>query len=129
MDFSAFDHRRAEDLAAQAEAAWGHTPAWQEFAARPRQKGDNERNGQALMELIGLFGKERPASPDAPQSAAFVRQLQSFITQHYYTCTDEVLLGLADVYETPDFTRSIDRAGGEGTAAFLAQAIRCTLQG
>ena len=127
MDFTAFDAHRTADLTAQAEAAWGHTPAWQEFISRPRQKGELARNGEALMELIALFGKERPASPDAPEATAFVRQLQSFITQHYYTCTDEVLLGLADVYETPDFTRNIDRAGGEGTAAFLARAIRCTL--
>lgn len=128
MDFNTFDERRAEDLAAQAEAAWGHTPAWQEFAARPLSKDDHARNGQALMALIGLFGKERPASPADPDAAAFVRQLQHFITQHFYTCTDEVLLGLADVYETPDFRRNIDREGGEGTADFLAAAIRCTLQ-
>ena len=128
MNFSALEENRTADLAAQAEAAWGHTAAWKEFASRPRQKGENERNGQALMALIGLFGKDRPASPDAPEAAAFVRELQGFITRHYYTCTDEVLLGLADVYETPDFTRNIDRAGGEGTAAFLAAAIRATLK-
>lgn len=127
MDFSAFDARHAADLAAQAEAAWGHTPAWQEFAARPRQPGDNARNGQALVELIGLFGKSRPAAPNAPQAIAFVRELQRFITRHFYTCTDEVLLGLADVYETPDFRTRIDRAGGEGTAHFIAAAIRFTL--
>lgn len=127
MNFSAFDARHAADLAAQAEAAWGDTPAWQEFAARPRQPGDNERNGQALMELIALFGHSRPATPDDPQATAFVRELQHFITHHFYTCTDEVLLGLADVYETPDFRSRIDHAGGEGTARFIAAAIHCTL--
>ena len=128
MDFSAFDDRRAADLAAQAKAAWGDTPAWREFAARPCQPGDHARNGQALMELIGLFGKNRPASPDAPEAADFVRELQGFITRHFYSCTDEVLLGLADVYETPDFRRNIDREGGEGTADFLAAAIRAAMR-
>ena len=128
MDFSAFDDRRAEDLAAQAEAAWASTPAWQEYASRPRKKGENERSGRELMELIGEFGRTRPASPDAPEAAAFVRKLQRFITQRFYTCTDEVLLGLADLYETPDFSRNIDRAGGVGTAALLAAAIRCTVK-
>ena len=129
MSFDAFNDHRAADLAAQAEAAWGETPAWQEYASRPRKKGDNERNGQALMTLIGQFGRSRPSSPDDPMAAAFVRTLQQFITDHFYTCTDEVLLGLADVYETPDFRRNIDREGGEGTAELLAAAIRCTLQG
>jgi len=127
MDFSAFDNRRADDLAAQAEAAWGSTPAWQEYASRPRKKGDNERSGRELMELIGDFGRNRPASPEAPEAAAFVRKLRVFITERFYTCTDEVLLGLADVYETPDFRKNIDRAGGEGTADFLAAAIRHTM--
>lgn len=128
MDFDAFNDHRSEDLAAQAEAAWGNTLAWQEYAARPRKKGDNERNGQELMTLIGQFGRTRPASPADPAAAAFVRTLQQFITDRFYTCTDEVLLGLADVYETPDFRRNIDREGGEGTAEFLAAAIRFTLQ-
>lgn len=128
MDFSAFDEHRAADVAAQAEAAWGHTPAWQEYTARPRSTGENEQNGQALMTMIGDFGRIRPASPADPAASAFVRQLQAFITRHFYTCTDEVLAGLADVYEAPDFRRNIDRAGGEGTAEFLAAAIRHTLQ-
>ena len=127
MDFSAFNDNRTADMAAQAEAAWGHTPAWQEYAARPRKKGDAERSGQELMDMIGDFGRNRPASPSEPDAHAFVRRLQAFITQRFYTCTDEVLLGLADVYETPDFRRNIDRAGGEGAAAFLAEAIRSAL--
>ena len=128
MDFSAFDDKRAADLASQAQAAWGETPAWQEYAARPRRKGEAERSGHELMSLIGEFGRTRPASADAPEAAAFVRRLQAFITERFYTCTDEVLLGLADVYETPDFRRNIDRAGGEGTAELLAAAIRHTLR-
>lgn len=127
MDFSTFNENRAADMAAQAEAAWGNTPAWQDYASRPRRKGENEQNGKELMALIGQFGHSRPASPADPAAHAFVRQLQAFITQRFYTCTDEVLLGLADVYETPDFRRNIDRAGGEGTADFLAAAIRSAL--
>lgn len=130
MDFSAFDTRRQEDFTAQAEAAWGDTPAWQEYAQREksRKPGDNARAGEALMALIGEFGQQLPEDPAAPRAQAFVAQLQQFITSHFYTCTLPVLRGLADMYETPEFRRSIDRAGREGTAAFLAQAIRifCT---
>lgn len=127
MDFTAFDKRKAEDYAAQAEAAWGHTDAWQDYAKRERtrQPGENQRSGEELMALLAGFGHDRPASPDSPEASAFVRKLQAFITQRFYTCTDAVLLGLADMYETADFRRNIDRAGGEGTAALLAAAIRC----
>lgn len=126
MSFAEFDHRQEQDYARQAQAAWGETAAWQEYAQRQehRSPADNARAGQQLMEMIGAFGRNRPANPDAPEAAAFVRRLQAHITAHFYTCTDEVLLGLADMYETGDFRRNIDKAGGEGTAAFLALAIR-----
>ena len=127
MDFTAFDKHEAEDYARQAEAAWGQTAAWQEYAVRQQKRapGDNERAGQEMMAMIGQFGRSRPARPDSPEAQAFVSRLQAFITEHFYTCTDDALLGLADMYETDSFRRSMDKAGGEGTASFLAAAIRC----
>lgn len=129
MDFSAFDKRQMEDYARQAKAAWGHTDAWQDYTSREntRQPGDSAVYGQQLMALLGQFGRTRPVSPDHPESQAFVGQMQTFITDHFYACTDEALLGLADLYETDRFRRRIDHAGGEGTAGFLARAIRIRL--
>ena len=126
MDFSVFDEHRQADYAAQAKAAWGDTAAYQEYEQRERsrQPGDNARNGQTLMAMLGEFGRSRPADPADPAAQAFVARLQQFITDHFYTCTEPVLLGLADSYETPAFRGNIDREGGEGTADFLAQAIR-----
>ncbi|MBQ7850277.1 MAG: MerR family transcriptional regulator [Clostridia bacterium] len=126
MDFSAFEKHRKEDHAAQAREAWGHTDAWKEYEDREsrRQPGDSERYGGDLMALLGEFGHTRPEEPADPAAQAFVARLQQFITDHFYTCTTPVLQGLADMYETPDFRRNIDRAGGEGTADFLARAIR-----
>lgn len=126
MDFSAFEKHTQDDYAAQAKAAWDETSAWQEYAARERSRnaGDSARYGQQLMDMLGEFGRCRPQSPSDPDAQAFIQRLQRFITEHFYTCTDEILSGLADMYETPDFRRNIDRAGGEGTAAFIAEAIR-----
>lgn len=126
MDFSAFDKRRMEDYTQQAEAAWGNTEAWQDYARREktRQPGDSAAYGRELMDMLGKFGRSRPASPEAPEAQAFVAGLQDFISQHFYTCTTPVLRGLADMYETDDFRRNIDQAGGEGTATFIAEAIR-----
>ena len=54
-----------------------------------------------------------------------VQQLRDHITANFYTCTVPILRGLADMYDGGgDFTRSIDQAGGKGTAAFLAGAMR-----
>ena len=53
-----------------------------------------------------------------------IRDLQQFITDHFYTCTPEILAGLGQMYAADDrFRKNIDMAGGEGTADFVAQAI------
>lgn len=52
--------------------------------------------------------------------------LQSFITENFYTCTDEILMGLGEMYVSDErFKQNIDSAGGEGTAEFVKQAIFC----
>ena len=125
MDFSAFDARKIDDYTAQAKAAWGKTDAWKEYEQRGNTREQNKQSGDALMALIASFGQHRELDPASAEAQAMVQQLQDFITANFYTCTVPVLRGLADMYDGGgDFTRNIDKAGGEGTAAFLANAMR-----
>lgn len=125
MDFSAFDARKIDDYTAQAKAAWGKTDAWKEYEARGKSTEDNQQSGEKLMALFTEFGKHRNIDPASAEAKTMVQQLQDFITANFYTCTVPVLRGLADMYDGGgDFTRNIDKAGGEGTAAFVAAAIR-----
>ena len=125
MDFSAFDTRKIDDYAVQAKAAWGKTDAWKEYEARGKSTEDNQQSGEKLMALFTEFGKHRNIDPASAEAKTMVQQLQDFITANFYTCTVPVLRGLADMYDGGgDFTRNIDKAGGEGTAAFVAAAIR-----
>ena len=125
MDFSAFDTRKIDDYTAQAKAAWGKTDAWKEFESRGKTADENKQSGDALMALFTEFGKRRDIDPACDEAQSMVMQLQAFITDNFYTCTVPILRGLADMYDGGgDFTRNIDKAGGEGTAAFLAKAMR-----
>ncbi len=126
MDFTNFDSRQQADRRAQAQAAFGNTPAWQEFEQmeNARHPRDSERYGEQLMAMLAEFGRSRPATPDSAAAQGFVQQLRDFLTAHFYTCTVPILRGLADLYESSDFTGTIDQAGGAGTAAFLACAMR-----
>ena len=125
MDFSAFDTRKIDDYAAQAKAAWGKTDAWREFESRGKTADENKQDGDALMTLFAEFGKHRDIDPACDEAQGLVRQLQDFITANFYTCTAPILRGLADMYDGGgDFTRNIDKAGGEGTASFIAKAMR-----
>jgi len=125
MDFSAFDTQKMEQYAAEAKARWQDTGAYQAFAekSRGRSKEAEEALGRGLMMIFEDFGKcgDDPASPDAQ---ALVKRLQGYITENYYPCTKEILRSLGEMYAAGgDFTENIDKAGGEGTAAFVQRAI------
>ena len=125
MDFSAFDARKTDDFAAQAKAAWGETEVWKEFEGRGRTAEEDQQAGKQLMDMIACFGKRRSIDPACEEAQQMVQQLRDHITANFYTCTVPILRGLADMYDGGgDFTRSIDQAGGKGTAAFLAGAMR-----
>ena len=120
MSFDAFDKHELEQYKAEAKQRWGHTAAYQEYEARDTKADDSAQ----MMELFAQIGALRHLPPTHPQPQAQVKALQQFITDHYYTCTPEILRGLGRMYVEDDrFRASIDRAGGEGTAAFAAQAI------
>ena len=127
MDFTAFDRSRLDAYAAEAKAQWGGTDAYREYERKTAGQSEEAQRAAAagLMEVLSVFGrlKEQPAA--APEAQAQVRALQDYITAHFYTCTDEILAGLGALYAAGgDFTETIDRAGGPGTAAFAAAAIK-----
>ena len=106
--------------AAEAKAKWGKTEAYREY----EQKGNPSDAGDALMALFAEVGKLRHMSPDAPEVQTMVANIQSFITDNYYTCTKQILAGLGQMYIADErFKENIDRAGGEGTTEFVSRAI------
>ena len=121
MKFDAFDKTEQSRLAAEVKEKWGGTDAYKEYQAR----GQNSGNPAALMAQFAAIGMLKSLDPAAPEVQAAIRSLQQFITDHFYTCTPEILAGLGEMYASDDrFRQNIDRAGGEGTAAFAARAIR-----
>lgn len=127
MDFTAFDTRKLDEYAREAKESWGSTEAYKEFETKNGNKTLTElkQTGEALMEIVAKFGqmKDRDVSDQAVQDQ--VRKLQEFITEHYYTCTDEILSGLGKMYAGGgEFTKNIDEAGGDGAAEFANKAIQ-----
>jgi hypothetical protein len=63
------------------------------------------------------------ASPDSEQSRRQVEKLKQFITEKMYTCTDEILAGLGQMYVADErFTKNIDKHG-DGTAEYIGECI------
>ena len=57
-----------------------------------------------------------------------MKTLQNHITENYYTCTNEILAGLGKMYVADErFKNNIDKHG-DGTAAFVSEAIEILLK-
>ena len=126
MDSSAFDTSKLDRYTAEAKAKWGNTEAWKEYEqkATGQDVSQLQSTGDALMDIFAAFGAIRHSSPASQEAQALVSRLQSFITEHYYTCTKPILQGLGQLYIAGDsMTENIDNAGGEGTAQFAHDAI------
>ena len=122
MDFTAFDNSKLEQYAAEVKERWGNTDAYQESAQRPAAEQKDAAAG--LMAQFARMGRLRTGDPAGQEAQDAVRELQEFITKHFYTCTPEILAGLGQMYTADDrFRVSIDAAGGEGTADFAGKAI------
>lgn len=126
MDFSSFDHSELDEYAAQAKAKWGKTNAYKEFEQKTagQTTAQMQNSGEGLMAIFAQLGAIRHTSSASGEAQALVAKLQGFITEHYYTCTREILRSLGQMYIAGDsMTENIDKAGGEGTAEFAHQAI------
>ena len=126
MDFEPFDTTKIDEYAAEAKASWGDTAAYREYEKKRAGRGRNEEQalGEGLMDLLACFSDLKDGPADAPEARAQVEKLRAYITEHFYTCTPEILRGLGALYAGGGrFTENIDARGGEGTAAFAAQAI------
>ena len=127
MDFSAFDKSKLDDYAKQAKAQWGHTDAYKEYEEKSKGRTAVKENalGAGMMQIFAELGQIRTTSPGSPEAQGLVKKLQNYISEHFYHCTNEILASLGQMYAGGgEFTENIDKAGGIGTAQFVADAIR-----
>lgn len=126
MDLKAFDTSKIDQYAKEARELYEKTPEYQEFLEKHKDwtpEKDKALETQ-MMGMFARFGEMKDSSPDSPEAIALVREMQSFITENFYTCSDKVLMGLGKMYSGGgDFTENIDKVGGPGTAEFAAKAI------
>lgn len=126
LDFSVFDTKKIDEYAKQAKASWGNSAAWKEFEEKnkTRTPEDMQKINIAFMAIFAEFGKLLDEAPEENAVQNLVKKLQDFITEHFYTCTPEILQGLGQMYAGGgEMTENIDKFSGKGTAGFVAAAI------
>lgn len=121
MNFSAFNKSEIDKYADEAKKKWENTAAYKEFAEKHSDSNDKT---EEFMQIFAEIGKIKHLEPDSQTVQSMIKKLQNFITENYYTCTDDILKGLGQMYIADErFKNNIDSAGGNGTAEFTAQAI------
>ena len=126
MNFDAFSKEEIAQYEAEVKEKWGNTKAYAEYAEKAGKKNLQEQKDTAdrLMELFAGLGELKELSPEDKSVQAKIGELQQFITDNYYTCTDEILQGLGEMYVSDErMKRNIDKTGGNGTAEFVREAI------
>ncbi len=127
MDFSQFDSKKLDDYKNEAKQKWGSTDAFCEYEQKSKGRTQNKDKALAvgLMQIFADFGKLKDKPPSSEDVMKKVAELKDYITKNYYTCTDEILLSLAEMYISGgEMTENIDSFGGSKTAEFVSKAIK-----
>ena len=123
MDFDTFDREELDRYKEEVKQRWGGTEAYRE--SEEKAAAGVQPDAEGLLAIFRELGAMKTSQPEDPSVQAKVAELQDHISQHFYTCTKEILKGLGEMYaEDERFRRNIDKTGGEGTAVFVRDAIR-----
>lgn len=126
MNFEVFDTNEIEQYKAEVKSKWGNSKAYQEYEQRVVSHSEHN-DSKFVNEIMSLFTdlgamKQLPPTDKAVQGK--IAALQAYINENFYTCSNDILKELGEMYVCDDrFKKNIDRFGGEGTAKFVREAI------
>ncbi len=107
---------------------WGNTDAYKESQKKASSMSADEKKKatDGLESIMAEFSAvmKNGFSPASDETQALCKKLQIHITNNFYTCTKEILMGLGEMYVLDErFKENIDK-NGEGTAEFIRSAIK-----
>ena len=123
----AFDNSEFEKYKSEVKEKWGKTDAYKEHAEKTKNYSKGKWNDLAekMNDIFAEFAvcMKNGAKHDSAEAQYLVKVLQDHITDNYYHCTNEILLGLGQMYVLDErFKMNIDKSA-DGTAEFVRDAI------
>lgn len=111
----------------EVQRRFGETEAYKEYEQKTanytKEKWQEVNDGLNTVLMKFAKCKKEGCTADSDEAQALVIELQTYITENYYTCTNEILAGLGQMYVADErFKDNIDKHG-DGTAEFVAKAI------
>ena len=127
LNMEGFDMEKMEAYYDQAQLLYSKSEPWKQWQEKVKnrtpEKTDNI-NSQ-VMDLFVRLGAMKAEAPDSEAVQGWVKELQEFFTENFYDCTEQILMGLSELYAGGgSMTENIDAAGGKGTGEFAREAIR-----
>lgn len=124
----AFDNNEFEKYKAEAQKKWGKTQAYKEYTKKTENYTKDKFSSMAdgLNNIFADFSDcmKKCKKPDSEEAQSLAKKLQNYITENCYTCTNEILSGLGQMYVTDErFKDNIDKHG-VGTAEFVSKVIK-----
>ncbi len=124
MCFDVFDIKGIEKYKEETRNKWGDTEPYREFLEKETAGKDFIGSAKGLTDIFKELGALTELPPENPKVQEEIGELKKFITENYYTCTDDILKGLGSIYVNDErFQKNIDADGGIGTAKFVGRAI------
>jgi len=132
ITMTAFDSSDYETARKQYETEvkqrFGNTDAYKEHAEKTANYTADkwQEVNDGLMSVLAKFAEcmQNGNTADSVEAQTIVIELQDYITENYYTCTNEILAGLGLMYVADErFKNNIDKHA-VGTAEFVSKAIK-----
>ena len=116
-----------KDYEKEVKNKYGHTNSYKEYESKTKDYSNDKWNNlnDEMNNIMSMFAecKKQGSDFNSDQALILVKNLQDFITQNYYDCTNEILNGLGKMYVSDErFKNNIDKYGS-GTAEFISKAI------
>lgn len=107
---------------------FGNTDAYKEHAEKTANYTADkwQEVNDGLNAVLAKFAEcmQNGNAADSVEAQSLVKGLQDYITENYYTCTNEILAGLGQMYVADErFKNNIDKHSS-GTAEFISSAIK-----
>lgn len=127
LEFDGWDPKKIDEYQQQAQTLYGKSEPWKQWQQKQsRRTPEQEKDvNSRVMDFFVRLGELKEEAPDSDAVQSWVKELQDFFTENFYDCTDQILLGLGEMYAGGgSLTENIDAAGGKGTGEFAWKAIR-----
>lgn len=116
-----------KDFEIEIQERFGNTSAYKEYEQKTADYTKDKMQGvnDGLMSIFEKFAAcmKNGNTVDSTEVQVLVKELQNYITENYYTCTNQILAALGQMYVADErFKINIDKYGS-GTAEYVSRAI------